>query len=91
MLPCTRCEGTGFINTHQIPDDEIIKLEESDDFVSAVLVWIKKYGKDYDVQVCDCCGDGINWYGIPGKHYSEEDPQGYCGPYAYNGGLCECH
>ncbi len=22
----------------------------------------------HDVQVCDCCGDGENWYGEPGCH-----------------------
>jgi hypothetical protein len=22
----------------------------------------------HDVQVCDCCGDGENWYGEPGQH-----------------------
>ena len=21
-----------------------------------------------DAQVCDCCGDGTEWYGIPGLH-----------------------
>jgi len=24
----------------------------------------------HDVQVCDCCGDGDGWYGIPGEHYN---------------------
>jgi hypothetical protein len=46
----------------------------------------------HDVTVCDCCGDGeTSWYGTPGEHYNNEDPQGREGPYAYNGGLCECH
>jgi hypothetical protein len=22
----------------------------------------------HDVQVCDCCGDGEDWYGMPGEH-----------------------
>lgn len=43
-----------------------------------------------DFQVCDCCGDGQNWYGQPGEHYNPEDLPGPQGPYAYNGGLCEC-
>jgi hypothetical protein len=41
--------------------------------------------------VCDCCGDGEGWYGEPGQHYTSDDPVGHNGPYAYNGGLCECH
>ena len=45
----------------------------------------------HDIKICDCCGDGEGWYGIPGEHYNDEDPIGNYGPYAYNGGLCECH
>lgn len=88
--PCTRCEGTGFINLHQIPDDDIFKINESDDFYAAVNNWIL-HNNDHDVSVCDCCGDGEDWYGAPGEHYNSEDPPGHNGPYAYNGGLCECH
>jgi len=22
----------------------------------------------HDVSVCDCCGDGEDWYGVPGEH-----------------------
>lgn len=86
---CTRCEGTGFLNLHQIPDDELDGMVN--DFANLVLKWIEEH-PEYDTQVCDCCGDGKgNWYGIPGEHYNSEDPQGSRGPYAYNGGLCECH
>jgi hypothetical protein len=46
---------------------------------------------DHDVTVCDCCGDGEEWYGVHGEHYGPEDPPGPDGPYAYNGGLCECN
>jgi len=52
------------------------------------------YCTDYpaDLQVCDCCGNSVDaWHGIPGEHYNVEDPEGPNGPYAYNGGLCECH
>lgn len=87
---CTRCEGTGFINLHQIPDVDIVAAEESSDFHQAILDWIAK-NTDHDVSVCDCCGDGDEWYGVPGEHYNNEDPSGPNGPYAYNGGLCECH
>lgn len=45
----------------------------------------------HDVEVCDCCGTGEDWYGVPGHHYGLDDPAGANGPYAYNGGLCECH
>lgn len=45
----------------------------------------------HDVKVCDCCGDGSEWYGVPGEHYGADDPIGENGPYRYNGGLCECH
>jgi len=84
MTTCTRCEGTGFINTDQIPDDTDL-ISDKDYFT-----WIAAH-KDHDVQVCDCCGNGESWYGISGEHYNSDDPQGDRGPYAYNGGLCECH
>ena len=56
----------------------------------AILQWIATH-TDHDVQVCDCCGDGEEWYGTPGEHYNSEDPIGKHGPYASNGGLCRCH
>lgn len=89
-LPCTRCESTGFINLHQIPDELIVKFQESEDFQQSILDWIES-SEDHDVSVCDCCGDQESWYGVPGEHYNSEDPQGSNGPYGYNGGLCECH
>lgn len=81
---CTRCEGTGFLNIHQIDLDVDIFDKE------AVLSWIATHG-NHDVQVCDCCGNGEEWYGTPGQHYNSYDPIGMNGPYAYNGGICECH
>ena len=82
---CTRCAGTGFLNSHQIPQD-IQSMSQED-----ILFWASDKD-DVDVQVCDCCGDGErHWYGTPGEHYNDEDPIGRSGPYAYNGGLCECH
>ncbi len=44
-----------------------------------------------DAQICDCCGDGEAWYGVPGEHYNSDDPKGLNGPYSNNGGLCRCH
>ncbi|MGI9493494.1 MAG: hypothetical protein ACR2QF_13940 [Geminicoccaceae bacterium] len=83
-IGCTRCEQTGFLNIEHVPQD-IANLD-----VLAILEWIKA-NSGHDAQVCDCCGDGEEWYGEPGKHYTDEDPTGKRGPYAYNGGLCECH
>ena len=34
---CNRCQGTGFLNTHQLPSDALWV-----DDVDAVLEWIKK-------------------------------------------------
>jgi hypothetical protein len=68
----------------------MFKIDESDDFHAAVSNWIA-HNNDHDVSVCDCCGDGEDWYGVPGEHYNNEDLPGHNGPYAYNGGLCECH
>jgi len=81
---CTRCDGTGFLNVDQLPDD--IDCYDQD----AVMQWIQS-NEGHDVTVCDCCGDGEGWHGTPGGHYGPEDPPGSGGPYAYNGGLCECH
>jgi len=83
---CTRCEGSGFLNLEQMPEASLHILNEE-----GILKWISD-NEGHDVQVCDCCGDGEEtWYGEVGQHYSNHDPQGPNGPYAYNGGLCECH
>ena len=87
---CTRCDNTGFLNINQIDDSDLKAFEKTPDFHDAVLKWIRS-NKGHDVQICDCCGDGECWYGIPGEHYNNEDPRGYDGPYGYNGGLCECN
>jgi len=88
---CTRCEGFGFMNMHVLPDSIL-----NDDEMGAedILKWMhdnQLYASIEDCTVCDCCGDGEGWYGVPGEHYSNDDPQGKGGPYEYNGGLCECH
>lgn len=85
MKTCTRCEGAGFLNLEQAPD------EIANGNCEIILGWIVGKGAGSDVQVCDCCGNGQEWYGEPGQHYSSYDPAGPTGPYAYNGGLCECH
>lgn len=81
---CTRCESTGFLNTDQLPEAEQGLDHEG------ILKWIVG-NSDHDVQVCDCCGDGDGWHGVPGEHYNSLDPRGSSGPYDYNGGLCECN
>ena len=88
MTTCTRCEGSGFVNMHQCPEEVCQFYDHSGD-VEIVQAWIKD--NVTDCQVCDCCGNGESWYGTPGEHYNREDPRGHDGPYRYNGGLCECH
>jgi len=89
-MNCTRCDGTGFLNNEAgpnngmtvegIPEMDALQLQE----------WAKNHPES-DFMVCDCCGNGEEWYGEPGEHYNSADPAGHNGPYAYNGGLCECH
>jgi len=89
-MTCTRCEGTGFLNLHQVDEDTLKRFDEFGGG-EIILNWITDH-PDSDVSVCDCCGNGETWYGTPGEHYvTAEDRQGMQGPYAYNGGLCECN
>ena len=106
MTTCTRCEGTGFLNADQIPDGVLKEGHESvrEWIGETFATQLRAEGcschiappcsfcmSKHDVTVCDCCGDGDGWYGTPGEHYGPEDPQGPNGPYASNGGLCQCH
>lgn len=91
MVKCARCDGTGFLNIHQIPDDTHIALADTGDWVAGVLAWMAAQTEPHDVFVCDCCGNGEVWYGTPGEHYGPDDRPGPRGPYEYNGGLCECN
>ena len=88
MATCTRCQGTGFLNIEQVDEKTCALSDEKGHEV--ILEWIKD-NENHDVQVCDCCGDGEDWYGEIGCHYMGGDIIGEAGPYAYNGGLCECH
>jgi hypothetical protein len=85
-LTCTRCSSTGFLNLHQIPENELPEI--GDNFHELVLKWMQSH-TEHDVTVCDCCGNGDNWHNIPGEH--EHSDYGPTGPYAYNGGLPECY
>lgn len=89
MTVCTRCEGTGFLNLHQVDEETLRRFDDLGE-VQVLLDWIASH-ENHDVSVCDCCGDGEGWYGEPGHHYSSMDPPGNAGPYASNGGLCKCH
>lgn len=82
---CTRCENTGFLNIFQVDEKTIEEFENIG--TDIILKWIKE-NKEHDVQVCDCCGDGQEWYGEPGEHYNGEEEEGV---YDYNGGFCECN
>lgn len=101
---CTRCEGTGFLNIHQLPEPLLGDLTDATfQYLQAEIGykavgnegWHELVGKwiennnDHDVQVCDCCGNGEDWHGEPGEHNRSEF--GENGPYAYNGGLPECY
>lgn len=85
---CTHCEGVGLINTDQLDDEATTTLDAigPEAFVERGML-----PEGSDVAICDCCGDGETWYGTPGEHYDNGDPPGMEGPYAYNGGLCECN
>jgi hypothetical protein len=83
-MNCTRCGGTGFLNYEQVP-------KEAAESIPDTLEWLYNTATPNDVSVCDCCGNGDSWYGEPGEHYNTADPRGNEGPYAYNGGLCECN
>jgi len=92
-ITCTRCENSGFLNIHQLIESYEWEIAAEDDCYESpepILNWMKQHPES-DLQVCDCCGNGEVWYGVRGEHYNEEDPHGPDGPYAYNGGLCECN
>lgn len=88
-INCTRCDATGFLNLHQV-DDATLEKFYFGGYCDIILEWIATHN-NHDVSVCDCCGDREDWYGVPGEHYNAKDPRGPEGPYAYNGGLCECN
>jgi|GEM_PF-2227031 len=72
-------------------DAEIRSINNGQCFCGATRAPCSVCELQHDVQICDCCGNGYRWYGTPGEHYDSDDLPGPNGPYAYNGGLCECH
>ena len=70
-LSCTRCGGTGFLNLEQVDEDTLARFDETGD-VCLIFAWIALAECEHDVSVCDCCGDGEDWYGEPGQHHPGE-------------------
>ena len=78
-MTCNRCGGSGMLNHNQIvqhwpwldgdPARALAALEEAG----------LQLGVDHDVQVCDCCGDGENWHGVPGQHDNDDAMGGVAG------------
>ncbi len=56
-MHCTRCDGTGWLNTHQIPDGEL-----NEDYDDPVQQWLDSTQTEHDVCECDCC-DGSGEHG----------------------------
>jgi hypothetical protein len=71
----------------QVPET-VLDRAEALGFASVLMEWIAD-NRGHDVRVCDCCGDGDEWYSEPGSH--DHAQFGDDGPYAYNGGLPECY
>jgi hypothetical protein len=91
---CNVCEGTGWINLRQLTDFQTEAFYQCDGELEeerALIDALHRDGIADDVAVCGCCGDGDTHYDVPGQHYNSGDPPGKKGPYAYNGGYCECH
>jgi len=68
---CTRCDGTGFLNLHQVDMNTLDRFYAEYDF-RIIFDWMKDNLSD--VQLCDCCGDGEGWYYMPGLHHISEIP-----------------
>jgi hypothetical protein len=105
-MNCNHCAGTGIVNSDQVPDDVMSEgaiaardwIREMNGRAKEISCSCHTSPPCYrcveyltDAKVCNCCGNGNEWYGVPGQHYSASDPKGNTGPYDYNGGLAECH
>lgn len=68
-MSCGPCEGTGFVNLHQVSSQDLDAAEHSPDgFIAAMQRWMEAH-EDHDVAVCGCCGDGRGgWPDWPGEH-----------------------
>jgi hypothetical protein len=74
-MRCTRCGGSGFLNLHQVDDETLDRFDATGNH-TIILAWIAA-NVGHDVSVCDCCGDGEEWYGVPGLHdpHNPDDPR----------------
>jgi hypothetical protein len=73
---CTRCEGAGFLNLHQVDEATLMRFDDLHD-PQVILDWMAA-NTEHDVAVCDCCGDGEVWLGTPGQH-DRDNPLDPCG------------
>ena len=67
---CMRCDGTGFLNTHQMPEN-IVEAG-----LEAIRAWMLN-NDAHDVCVCDCCGDGESWTVEEPGYHGYNDPRPY--------------
>ena len=90
-MVCTRCNGTGFLNLHQVPDSVLDQFYVGDGNLNhqVIIDWMTKNPNGNDVSICNCCGNTEQWFGTAGEH--NERDFGLSGPYFYNGGLPECY
>ena len=76
-MNCTHCESTGFLNLEQVDEPTYLQFLDSGN-VDVILEWIAT-NNNHDVAMCDCCGDGQEWYGEPGHHHlGAEEPFPEC-------------
>lgn len=85
-MRCNTCQGTGFLNLDQV-DPSIVAIFDQTGEHRIILDWMKEETQPHDVKVCDCCGNGDNWYNVPGEHFTGEDKS----VYAYNNFVPECN
>jgi hypothetical protein len=68
---CTRCDGTGFLNLQQVDEATLLTFDATGDH-TIILRWIAE--NTTDCSVCDCCGDGEEWYDELGRHNVNDNP-----------------
>lgn len=90
MSICRKCEGTGFLNLEQIgitdiedswTNEEVFEwiekrdsLRENECCSCHISAPCNYCIGNHDVQVCDCCGDGVSkWKVVQGHHSDDEE------------------
>lgn len=74
---CTRCQGTGFLNLHQVDPETLSRFESDEGTAQVIFDWMKAHGDKHDVQVCDCCGNGDEWTVEERGRHGWRDPHPY--------------